>query len=71
MQLRPAVLCCFKRLIAQARPFPNSVRLPVAFSAVPLEPSCIILDDVAFPTISKNLSSYRLPIWIFRKSLLL
>ena len=64
LQLRTAVLCCFKSIIPQARPFPNSVRLPVAFGAAPLEPSCIIFDDVASPTISKNYSSYRLPRWV-------
>jgi hypothetical protein len=41
--------------------FQKSHRLS-KLSAVPLESSCIIFDDVAFPTISKNLSSYRLPI---------
>ena len=58
LQLRTAVLCCFKSIIPQARPFPNSVRLPVAFGAAPLEPSCIIFDDVAYPTISKNYSNF-------------
>jgi hypothetical protein len=41
--------------------FQKSHRLS-KLSAVPLESSCIIFDDVASPTISKNLSGCALPI---------
>ena len=47
LQLRTAVLCCFKSIIPQA-----------SLGAAPLESSCITFDDVAFPTISKNYSNF-------------